>query len=89
MSNKLRWNENVSDDIFKFCLALTNMHVRRQPLVHTDLDAFNLYKNRLYSIGEERGETRKRVQEIYRCKRKQRTDLKCKGQMDTGDVELP
>lgn len=52
LSSKYKWMEGFYDNIFMFCLALTNIHVRNNPFRQEDFDFYQLYKNRLYTFGE-------------------------------------
>ena len=53
ISLKYKWNESNYDMIFRCCLALTNVHVRHNPLRADDSDWYNQYRNRLLAIGEQ------------------------------------
>ena len=43
VSNKYRWSEGTYDFIFRTCLALTNMHVRKNPLRASDHQFLRLF----------------------------------------------
>ena len=79
-SNKWRWSECLYDPFFKFCGALTNRHISLHPLRAGDLQFYRKMKQRQYIIGEEILKKRKRVQEKYRKRRKQRLAVQfCEG----------
>ena len=79
-ASKWKWSENIYDPFFKLCAAMTNYHVRLHPLRASDLQLYRRVKQRQYIIGEEILKKRKRTQEKYRKKRKQRLAIKfCEG----------
>lgn len=71
-SHKWRWNEGSYDVFFKIAVALTNFHVKKFPLQRKDQEYFSGVRNRLRSISHESCEKRKRQQEMYASRRRQR-----------------
>ncbi|KAK1932497.1 hypothetical protein P3T76_012081 [Phytophthora citrophthora] len=71
-SDKYRWDEGNYDIMFKACIALTNFHVRIQPLRSHDGDNYRNYQKRLHAIGNDVRTKRLLVQRRYREKRKLR-----------------
>lgn len=72
LSNKYKRDHDKYDSFFRLCLAFTNLHVFWHPLRAEDKVVYAQSKNRLYSIGNEAGEKRKRAQRKYRAKRARR-----------------
>lgn len=72
LSNKYKRDHNKYDAFFRLCLAFTNLHVFWHPLRAEDKAVHVQSKNRLYTIGNEAGEKRKRAQRKYRAKRARR-----------------
>lgn len=64
------------DNIFILCVSLTIHHVRKHPLRAQDDLQYDQMLNRIPSIGAERVEKRRRVQERYRQRRRSRLDSK-------------
>lgn len=75
-SNKYRWKEENYDYIFSLCVSLTSFHIKHNPLRAEDSEHYGLVKKRLYGIGEETIRKRKRTQERFRQRRKQRMDIR-------------
>ncbi|RQM10367.1 hypothetical protein B5M09_001538 [Aphanomyces astaci] len=50
-SDKYTWKKDEYNTYFQTCVALTNVHIRFNPLRNVDGEAYNQYKNRLLSIG--------------------------------------
>ncbi|RHZ07767.1 hypothetical protein DYB37_013842 [Aphanomyces astaci] len=50
-SDKYTWKKDEYNMYFQTCVALTNVHIRFNPLRNVDGEAYNQYKNRLLSIG--------------------------------------
>ncbi|RHY70349.1 hypothetical protein DYB30_013643, partial [Aphanomyces astaci] len=50
-SDKYTWKKDEYNMYFQMCVALTNVHIRFNPLRNVDGEAYNQYKNRLLSIG--------------------------------------
>ncbi|RHY45295.1 hypothetical protein DYB38_000806 [Aphanomyces astaci] len=63
-----RWNRKNYDVLFQTCVAITNVHIRFNPLRAEDVDANTQYVNRLNTIGLKK----KKAQQKYREKRKTR-----------------
>lgn len=61
------------DVVFKFCAGLTNFHYLKCPLRAQDGEKYELYKSRLYYIGDDIVQKRKRAQERYRNKQRRRS----------------
>lgn len=72
LSNKYRWKESMYDHIMRFGIALTNCHIKWHPLRAADVAFFNSYRTRLYTIGDDIQNKRRRVQEKYRRNRRRR-----------------
>lgn len=53
LSSKYRWKGGRYHNLFRFCVATRNMHVRWHPLRADDLEIYRRFKNRLYSIGND------------------------------------
>ena len=87
VSDKYRWSEGSYDSIFRTCLALTNMHVRKNPLRASDHQFFETVRNRLYCIGEDTVQEKKCVQERRRKRRKQRMDMRFRRMNGSGDED--
>ncbi|KAF0708148.1 hypothetical protein AaE_013334 [Aphanomyces astaci] len=51
VSDKYTWKRDEYNMYFQTCVALTNIHVRFNPLRNVDGEGYNQYKNRLLSIG--------------------------------------
>lgn len=89
LSSKYRWAENCYDVIFRLCLGMNNLYVKWHPLRADDLDRFQRFKNRQYSIGEGICQKRRKSQEKYRAKRKRRMDIEFHGrQASDEETEL-
>ncbi|RHY99865.1 hypothetical protein DYB35_013381, partial [Aphanomyces astaci] len=50
-SDKYTWKKDEYNMYFQMCVALTNVHIRFNPLRNVDGEGYNQYKNRLLSIG--------------------------------------
>ncbi|RQM31002.1 hypothetical protein B5M09_013492 [Aphanomyces astaci] len=50
-SDKYTWKKDEYNMYFQTCVALTNVHIRFNPLRNMDGEGYNQYKNRLLSIG--------------------------------------
>ena len=66
MTNKYRWKEDSYDMIFEMCLALTNLHIKFNPLRAEDLSFYDALQNFLYDIGSQRVQKRRNSQRSYR-----------------------
>ncbi|RHY25391.1 hypothetical protein DYB32_008351 [Aphanomyces invadans] len=51
VSDKFTWKKDEYNMYFQTCVALTNVHIRFNPLRNVDGEGYNQYKNRLLSIG--------------------------------------
>ncbi|ETV97385.1 hypothetical protein H310_09719 [Aphanomyces invadans] len=51
VSDKYTWKKDEYNIYFQTCVALTNVHVRFNPLRNVDGEGYNQYKNRLLPIG--------------------------------------
>ncbi|KAG2987298.1 hypothetical protein PC121_g22100 [Phytophthora cactorum] len=71
-ADKYRWGEDLYDDIFQTCAALTNYHIGYYPLRSTNGDECCQRQNRLVSIGREMQKKRRRAQDRYRERRRLR-----------------
>ena len=71
-SDIFTWKRDHYDLFFQTCVALTNVHIRFNPLRDDDGHDFNRYVNRLLSIGEKIKAKRTNSTSKYREKRKQR-----------------
>ncbi|RHY57870.1 hypothetical protein DYB30_009510 [Aphanomyces astaci] len=67
-----RWNRKNYDAFFQTCVAVTNVHIRFNPLRDEDGDANMQYINRLRTIGSKKIRDKKKSQHKYREKRKTR-----------------
>ncbi|RHZ09891.1 hypothetical protein DYB26_008878 [Aphanomyces astaci] len=67
-----RWNRKNYDVLFQTCVAITNVHIRFNPLHAEDGDANIQYVNRLNAIGLKKIKDKKKAQQKYREKRKTR-----------------
>ena len=72
LSHKYRWNEKLYDKIFKACMALTNFHIKLNPLRNTDGFHYTGVRNRLCSTSLEESDKRKRSYEKSIQRRRQR-----------------
>lgn len=72
VGSKFRWDEAHYDLIFKLCVALTNIHIKWNPLLGDDGTTFGRLRKRFYSIGEAIVTKRKRVQANYRARHRER-----------------
>lgn len=72
LSYKYRWKEDTYDTILRFCLGMTNFHIRAHSLREGEREIYNRVKNRQYTIGNNTAEKRRRSQETYRQKRRER-----------------
>lgn len=79
ISSRFKWNESIIDVFFRFCGAITDIHVKINPLCSEDNEWNVRYRNRLIRIGEERYRKRSFVQKRYRSKRRIRLSLKILG----------
>lgn len=75
ISSKWKWSERFFDPIFRFCIALSNLHIRAHPLRVNDGSRYNEIRNRMEAIANERVEKRRRAQKRYRGRRRRRTDI--------------
>lgn len=80
LQRKWRWSEQSYDIVFRFCVALTNLHIRWHPLREEDYERFQRIKNRHLQIGVQQVEKRKRTLERYRQKRRRRMDVQFRAQ---------
>ena len=74
LSRKWRWGEAIYDDYFRLGVALTNCHIKWQPLRAADQERFTRIRNRMHQIAEIAIEKRRRVLQRYRERRKQRVN---------------
>ncbi|KAG4061916.1 hypothetical protein PC123_g3269 [Phytophthora cactorum] len=86
-ADKYRWGEDLYDDIFQTCAALTNYHIGYYPLRSTNGDEYRQRQNRLVSIGREMQKKRRRAQDRYRERRRlrQRMSLEDRGCSEGSD----
>lgn len=80
---KYRWSESLYDLIFSIGISLTNLHVSLLPLRQEDGDHYGLLRKRLFGIGDQITRKRKRAQDKYRQRRKQRLDLQFREMNDS------
>jgi hypothetical protein len=73
-SNKFRWSRDLYDMIFKACVALTNVHIRRNSLRSNDGDHYNRCRNRLHHIGVDGRNKRNAASTLYRTRRRLRLE---------------
>ena len=66
MSNKYKWNEDTYDLVFRTCVALTNIHVKFNPLRDSDQSFYKSLQNYLVNTGDNISRKRARSQELYR-----------------------
>ncbi|KAF0683493.1 hypothetical protein As57867_024385, partial [Aphanomyces stellatus] len=74
-ADSYRWNRQGYDVVFQTCVALTNVHVRFNPLRASDGDANAKYLNRLDGIGSKMIKKKNASARTYRLKRKARLSL--------------
>ena len=74
MQNKYRWKEAHYDLFVRFCAALTNVHIERNPLRSEDDEFYRKTRNKLYAISVENAGKRKAVQQRYRAKPSQSSE---------------
>lgn len=84
-SVKHRWVEDLYDDIFRFCVGLTNYHIKNHPLREVDRKLYMKVKNSVYDIGDISSKKRKETQEKYRAMRRKRDFIKFRAIQDTDD----
>ena len=77
--------EKLYDSIFRLCVSLTNAHIMCNPLRRDDADTYHRFRNRLYAIGDATVNKRKRVQERYRQRRRQRLAITFRVQAVDGE----
>lgn len=77
-ASQWRWSEDIYDDLFKIAVALTNCHIKSNPLRSDDGKHYNQIRNRLETIATERAEKRRRTQQRYRERRRRRLDQNCR-----------
>lgn len=63
---KYRWSEDLYDDIFHVCAALTNFHIAYHPLLDVSGEERAERQNRLLAIGEKIQQKRWHAQEKHR-----------------------
>ncbi|KAG6595899.1 succinyl-CoA:3-ketoacid coenzyme A transferase [Phytophthora cinnamomi] len=71
-ADKYRWDEDKYDVYFQTCVALTNFHIRANPLHREDGDNYARYLQRLREIGESITVNRRETQQRYRENRRNR-----------------
>ncbi|ETV92761.1 hypothetical protein H310_12991 [Aphanomyces invadans] len=74
-SDIYRWSRKNYDIIFQTCVALTNVHLRFNPLRAEDGDVNVQYVNRLNAIGSKMIKDKKKAQATYREKRRTRLSM--------------
>ena len=72
LSRKYVWAEKSYEKMFKFAVALTNLHLQKNPLRSEDGEWYNRYRNRMQTITNKKETARKDTQAQYREKRKLR-----------------
>ena len=87
LSRKWRWGEGIYDDYFRLGAALTNCHIKYQPLRATDQERFTRVRNRMHQIAETAIDKRRRVLQRYRERRRQRVNHRFR--FTQCDAELP
>ncbi|RHY68737.1 hypothetical protein DYB34_009084 [Aphanomyces astaci] len=84
-----RWNRKNYDVLFQTCVAITNVHIRFNPLRAEDGDANIQYVNRLNAIGLKKIKDKKKAQQKYREKRKtSETEIGSDSENDGGTSQL-
>ena len=74
MSNKYKWNEDRYDLVFRTCVALTNIHVKFNPLRDSDQSFYKSLQNYLVNTGDNISRKRARSQELYRDRVRRRLE---------------
>ncbi|ETP14257.1 hypothetical protein F441_10791 [Phytophthora nicotianae CJ01A1] len=69
-ADKYRWDEDNYDVYFQVCVALTNFHIRANPLRREDGDSYARYLQRLTEIGDSIRSERREIQRRYRENRR-------------------
>lgn len=88
LSHKYRWNEGLYDDLFRMCLALTNCHVKNNPLRQADTVYFAGVRNRLRFVSNEQMEKRRAYQErSARLRRERMNGIVRRSLFDESDSE--
>ncbi|ETV74819.1 hypothetical protein H257_10880 [Aphanomyces astaci] len=71
-SDKYTWKKDEYNMYFQMCVALTNVHIRFNPLRNVDGEGYNQYKNRLLPIGSKIKTKNSSFKAKYRKNRKAR-----------------
>ncbi|RHY26518.1 hypothetical protein DYB32_007536 [Aphanomyces invadans] len=72
VSNQYSWKKEEYNIFFQTCVALTNVHIRFNPLRNLDGEGYHQYKNRLISIGGKIKAKREASKAKYRQNRRAR-----------------
>lgn len=88
LSHKWRWSEEHYDMVLYSCVALTNLHIRYNPLRARDGEFYQKYKNRLLDIGTNTVQKRRMIQKAYRAKRKRDLNIQFRS-LEDDDTQPP
>ena len=73
-ASKWRWSETYYDNFFKIGVALTNLHIKKNPLRTEDEKSFARTRNHLAHIAREKQQKRQDALNRYRERRRIRVN---------------
>ena len=91
LSHKWKWSEDLYDSVLNICVGLTNVHIKMNPLRHSDCEFFQKYRNGLHEIGQSNVEKRRLAQRRYRQKRARQMNIQFRAMSggDSTETESP